>query len=112
MPYPTHVGSPAFTVPDVLTKSNERGTTAGHQLQSKFDELAQQYFNLVQLAEDTELMYNARCNIIPIVGKVYHLYQNKGEYFISMIAPTEWNMEFYGSFKLTSEHTWERINEG
>lgn len=112
MPYPTHVGSPAFTVPDVLTKAKERGVTASHQLQSKFDELAEKYFQLVQLAEDTELMYNATCNIIPVVGGTYHLYKNKDKFFISIIAPQEWSMEHYGSFKLTSEHTWERINEG
>jgi len=109
MPYPTHVGSPAFTVPDVLTKANERGATASHQLQAKFDELAEKYFQLVQLAEDTEMLYNARCNIIPIVGRTYHLYKNNNEYFISMIAPHEWRMDYYGSYKLTSEHTWERI---
>jgi hypothetical protein len=109
MNYPTNVGAPAFTVPDVVTKSKQRGINATHQLESKFEELKNQYFKLVQLAEDTELLYSARCNINPVVGRVYHLYKNNNEYFISMIAPHEWNMKHFGSYKLTSEHTWERI---
>jgi len=108
MSYPTNVGAPAFTVPDVLGKKNERGVNATHQLETKFEQLKSEYFRLCKLAEDTDLMYNATCNFVPIVGNVYHLYEGNEGMFISMISPNEWNLKCIGSFKLTSEHVWER----
>ena len=109
MAYPTNVGAPAFTVPDVLSVSKERGISATHQLETKFEALKEEYFKLVELAEDTALMYNARCNIVPVVGEVYHLYDSKDGLFISMIEPETWKSQIHiGSFKLTSEQTWEK----
>jgi len=109
MSYPTNVGAPAFTVPDVLSVSKERGISATHQLETKFEALKEEYFKLVELAEDTALMYNARCNIVPVVGEVYHLYDGKDGLFISMIEPETWpSQDHVGSFKLTSEQTWEK----
>ena len=109
MTYSTNVGAPAFTVPDVLSVSKERGISATHQLETKFEALKEEYFKLVELAEDTALMYNARCNIVPVVGEVYHLYDSKDGLFISMIEPETWlSQDHVGSFKLTSEQTWEK----
>jgi len=106
--YPTNVGAPAFTVPDVLGRKRERGVNATHQLETKFDQLKQEYFKLVQLAEDTEMVYSARCNFNPVVGNTYYLYQGDTDVFLSMIEPYRWDKEHLGSFRLTSEHTWER----
>jgi len=110
MPYPTNVGAPAFTVPDVLGRKKERGANATHQLETKFDQLKQEYFKLCQLAEDTDLVYSARCNFNPVVGKTYHLYRGETDTFLSMISPEEWDKECLGSFRLTAEHTWERVH--
>lgn len=109
MPYPTNVGAPAFTVPDVLSRKKERGSNATHQLETKFEQLKQEYFKLVQLAEDTDLVYNARCGFNPVVGEVYHLYESTEGTFLSMISPNQWDMKHRGSFRLTAEHTWERV---
>ena len=110
MEYPTNVGAPAFTIPDVLGRKKERGTNATHQLKTKFDQIKEEYFKLVKLAEDTDLVYNAKCNFNPVVGNIYHLYQGDKEIFLSMIEPEKWNKEWLGSFKLTAEHTWERVH--
>lgn len=109
MAYPTNVGAPAFTVPDVLGRKKERGANATHQLETKFEQLKKEYFELCQLAEDTDLVYNAKCNFNPVVGQTYHLYEGKDGVFLSMIEPEKWNKEWLGSFKLTAEHTWERV---
>lgn len=107
--YPTNVGAPAFTIPDVITKGKERGINASHQLEAKFEQLKEEYFKLVSLSEDTAIMYSARCSFIPVVGRVYHLYNSDKGPFISLIGPDEWNKEHIGSYKLTSEQTWERV---
>lgn len=107
--YPTNVGAPAFTVPAVLTKKQERGSTARNQLTTRFEELKKEYFKLAQLTEDTEMVYNAKCSFNPCVGKTYHLYMGNDGLFLSMIEPEKWEMEHHGSFILTSEQIWERV---
>jgi len=109
MPYPTNVGAPAFTVPDVLYSRKERGANARHQLESKFEDLKKEYFKLVRLAEDTEKIYSAKCNFVPVVGKTYHLYSNQSGEFLSMVEPSKWDFDYHGSYRLTSEHVWERM---
>lgn len=109
-PYPTNVGAPAFTVPDVIKKKKERGANATHQFETKFEELKKEYFRLVDLVQDTDMVYSARCNFNPVVGEVYHLYEGDGEDFLSLIEPEKWNKKHKGSFKLSSEFTWERLD--
>ena len=110
LPYPTNVGAPAFTIPDVLKHKNERGVNATHLLETRFEDLKRQYFELVELANDTELVYNAKYAFIPVVGKTYHLYVGADEkLFLSIIEPervTYWDCK--GSFKFTADSTWER----
>lgn len=112
MPYPTNVGAPAFTIPDVLGNKKDRGSTATHHLQTRFDELKKKYFELVSLAEDTELVYNAKYNFIPIIGKVYYLYYGAdGKPFLSLIEPEDWSAykpNFIGSFRYSADCVWER----
>ena len=112
MQYPTNVGAPAFMVPDVLSHKNERGVTATNYLESKFDELKAEYFKLVEMANDTDMVYNAVYNFIPTVGNVYHLYSNHNEkLFLSIIGPEEWDIaEYKGSFKFTTDNIWLRVD--
>lgn len=110
MPYPTNIGAPAFTVPDVLKHKNERGVNATHYLETKFDQLKKEYFKLVDLAKDTELVYNAKYAFVPVVGKVYHLYVGYDDkLFLSIIEPDRVSWESKGSFKFTADNTWERM---
>ena len=111
MQYPTNVGAPAFTVPAVLAHKQERGVTATHYFETKFEELREEYFKLVELANDTDLIYNAKYNFIPAVGNIYHLYSGiDGNLFLSIIEPSEWDMEHKGSFSYTTDNTWIRVN--
>lgn len=112
MQYPTNVGAPAFMVPDVLSHKNERGVTATHYFETKFDELREEYFKLVEKVNDTEMVYNATYNFVPAVGRVYYLYNNhSNKLFLSIIGPDEWDIADYkGSFKFTTDNIWERVD--
>jgi len=111
MPYPTNVGAPAFTIPDVVKHKKERGANASNYFETKFDELKEEYFRLVKQVEDTQLVYSAKYAFIPVVGKIYHLYVDEiGTLFLSLIEPHQWSKEFKGSFKYTSDNTWERVD--
>jgi len=110
MPYPTNVGAPAFTIPDVIKDKKDRGANATNYFETKFEELKEEYFKLVQKVEDSQLVYGAEYKFIPVVGKIYHLYVGPTDkLFLSLIAPHEWTMEFKGSFRYTSDNIWERI---
>jgi len=111
MPYPTNVGAPAFTVPAVLKNKQERGTNAIHYLETKFDQLKEEYFKLVQIAEDSGMVYNARYAFIPVVGKTYYLYVGSdNKLFLSIIEPNRVSWESKGSFKFTADNVWERVD--
>ena len=107
--YPSNVGAPSFTLPDVLTHKNQKTSKAIDQIQTKLNELEKQYFELKRLAEDTGLVYNAEYSFVPIVGQTYHLYENDDRTFLSLVDPERWKMPYLGSFRYTSDATWERI---
>lgn len=109
MQYPTNVGAPAFFVPDVLKHKNEKGANAVNYFDTKFNEIKKQYEELIELARDTETVYNSKYDFVPVVGKTYHLYKSvANNLFLSIIEPNEWSMDYKGSFKFTSESTWKR----
>ena len=46
---------------------NEKGVIAKQHLEQKLQEIKEQYENLLELANDTQLVYNARYNFVPIM---------------------------------------------
>ena len=111
LPYPSNVGAPAFVIPDVLEHKQQRGVDATHYFETKFDQLKDEYFKLVKLAQDTQQVYDAQYSFIPVVGRVYSLYSNNDKLFLSIIEPDKWpQMQFKGSFKYTSDSTWQSIS--
>lgn len=111
LPYGSNNSAPAIVLPDTALFKSERGANAGNYFTQKLDEINAEYQRLVDLANDTDIVYNSKYNFVPRVGQTYHLY-NTGEHLIlSMIAPWEWDTyEFVGSFRFTADNTWERQN--
>ena len=108
LPYGSNVSAPAIVVPDVA-KFKERIPLANHHLNTRLEELKKEYEELLSLAQDTELCYNAKYNFIPIVGETYYLYWNEQEYLLSLIEPERWNRyEFVGAFVHGTNNTWHR----
>ena len=110
-PYPTNVGAPAFKLNNIVEFKETRSTNALHHIDTRLQEIKKQYDELLDLATDTELVYSAHYNFIPIVGKVYHLYSNERHNFLSIIAPDQWSTmvaDYLGSFKFTTDNVWER----
>jgi hypothetical protein len=107
LPYGTNVGAPVIKIDDVVSWKNRGITTVNKQLESKFNELKQQYQMLMEEYEWNELVYNAKFSFEPVIGEIYHLYRDEaGVNFLSLIAPNEWNKEHIGTFKLNSEKKW------
>jgi hypothetical protein len=111
LPYMVDSNQPAITLPDTQGFKTEKGGTAYKFLQSRLSEIEKQYNDLIDLANDNALVYNAKYNFVPIVGHTYHLYGSSNHYFLSMIGPHEWKRtDFVASFLLTSDNIWRRVN--
>lgn len=107
LPYASNVGAPVIK-PENIDSWRQRGVTkVNHYLETKFLELKEEYFKLVEEFQWNDLIYNADFNFEPVIGETYHLYaRNNGKNFLSLISPNEWKQECLGSFYLTPEQKW------
>ncbi|WP_047545644.1 DUF2452 domain-containing protein [Psychroserpens sp. Hel_I_66] len=109
-PYATNVGAPAIQVIGNSSWKNRNILKANKQIKAKYLELKAAYDLMIEELEYNNLVYNSRYNFEPIVGEVYHLYRDKNEKsFLSIIAPSDCNFDFIGSFKLNSEFVWKQV---
>jgi hypothetical protein len=105
--YSTNVGAPVIRMDDVVSWKSRGITNVNKELELKFNELKAQYESLMKEYEWNELVYSARFAFEPVIGEIYHLYRGEdGVHFLSLIAPTEWNKEHMGTFKLNSDKKW------
>ena len=110
LPYGSNVSAPAIRVEDTTLWKNTNAIKVNHQLQTRFNELKEEYKKLVEEYKWNELVYNAKFNFEPVIGQTYHLYVGKdGNIFLSMINPNEWTYECVGSFVLDSNNKWNKI---
>jgi hypothetical protein len=111
-PYATNVGAPAITVTDNITWKNKNINIANKVIKAKYLELKAEYEKMINELDYNNLIYNAKFNFQPLIGETYHLYNDKNSNpFLSIIAPTECNFEFLGSFYLNSEQLWIKVEE-
>ena len=109
LPYGSNNSAPAIVLPDTDLFKSERGANAGNYFTQKLDEINAEYQRLVDLANDTDVVYNSKYNFVPRVGQTYHLYNTGSDLVLSMIEPWKWDTyEFVGSFRFTADNTWER----
>ncbi len=109
LPYGTNISAPAIKVEDITAWKSINAVKVNHQLQTKFNELKEEYQKLVNEYKWNELVYNAKFAFEPVIGQTYHLYVGRdGNIFLSMVKPNEWNYESVGSFSLDSNNKWNK----
>ena len=109
-PYATNVGAPAIQVTDNSSWKTRNIHKANKQIKAKYLELKAEYEKMMTSLEYNTLVYNARYTFEPLVGETYHLYRDKKEQpFLSIIAPTDCNFDYIGSFLLNSELIWVKV---
>lgn len=109
-PYATNVGAPAIQVTNNSAWKNRNVHKANQKIQAKYIELKAEYDKMMEVLEYNNLVYSARFSFEPIIGETYHLYRDKNQKpFLSIIAPTDCNFDFLGSFLLSSEQVWKKI---
>lgn len=110
LPYATNVGAPAIVIEDVSSWKQRGINKVNHQLKAKFEELKEEYQNMIAELQWNDLVYSSKFNFEPVIGETYHLYTgDDGNIFLSLIEPNQWNRECIGSFKLNSEQKWIKM---
>lgn len=112
LPYGTNVSAPIIKLDDVGA-FKERGV---HRVQktfnAKYQELVDEYHHLLDEVRLNDIIYNSKYSFEPVIGEIYHLYENQyGNFFLSLIAPNEWNRKHIISVRLNSEHKWVSIKD-
>lgn len=109
--YGTSVGAPVITTTDTVAWKNRSIHKVNQQVAAKYEELKSEYEKMLVEFEYNQLIFNAKFNFEPIVGKIYHLYKRtNNEPFLSLIAPEECNFDFLGSFYLNADLIWKKYN--
>lgn len=110
-PYATTVGAPVITTTDTTAWKNRSINKVNHKINAKYLELKAEYEKMIHEFEYNTLIFNSEFSFEPVIGEVYHLYQReKGNAFLSLIAPAQCNFKHSGSFYLNVDQTWEKVN--
>ena len=109
-PYATSVGAPLITTTDTIAWKNRSINKLNHKVQTRYNEIKEQYAQLMQEFEYNNLIYSAKFSFEPVIGDTYHLYKREnGETFLSLIAPDQCNFNAVGSFRLNADQIWEKV---
>jgi len=110
-PYGTSASSPVIKPLNTATWRNDGVQRVNKQFQSKFEEVRNEYEQLMQKFQYNDLVYNSKFSFEPNIGEVYYLYNNtKAESFLSIISPNQCSFDYVGSFRLNSDKMWEKLD--
>jgi hypothetical protein len=79
----------------------------GKEFVERYDKIKKLHDDLMEEIHWNRFIYNLNFRFQPVIGNTYYLYKNKeGNYFISLISPKEWRMEFVGEFIFEHNGKW------
>ena len=108
--YGSNSGAPAIRLDDVSGWKQNQANKANKVFNKKFEEIKDEFANLIDEVKWNEFVYSTNYNFIPVMGETYYLYRKSdGTNFLSLISPDEWNMEFIGATRLESNNKWIKI---
>lgn len=108
--YGSNQGAPAIRLEDVGGWKQTHAQKANKVFTNKYEEIKEDFKQLVSEVQWNEFVYSANYNFIPVIGETYYLYEKRdGNIFLSLIAPTEWRMKFIGATKLDSNNKWIKL---
>lgn len=108
--YGSNVGAPSIHLEDVDGWKQIQAEKANKVFIKKYDEIKEDFKQLVSEVQWNEFVYSAKYNFVPVIGETYYLYEKAdGSPFLSLIAPNEWPMKFIGATRLESNNKWIKL---
>jgi hypothetical protein len=112
IPYPTHVGAPKIEPQDLTSFKKHGLNKVDRVVKKKFDEIVKEAETLQKSIVLQQEVYSSKYNFEPIIGEIYHLYDNSdGSRSLSLIAPNEWSKKYLYSVVLNSDMTWTKLSK-
>lgn len=108
LPYASNLSDPIIDIPNIDAFKKKGVDKVTKQFQAELKDLQSRIKSFVEIASETQKVYEAHFKFEPIVGEIYHLYEGKGKNFLSLVEPSEWKKQHLGSFRLNSDFKWER----
>lgn len=110
LPYGNNISAPAIKLENIEGWRGQKIGKANEYFSTKLQEIKKEYENLVAEFEWNDIVFNSEYNFEPIIGKEYFLYKRENDsFFLSMIEPTEWDKNYIGSFRMTTDNKWEKL---
>ena len=110
IPYPTHVGAPKIEPQDLTSFKKHGLNKVDRVVKKKFNEIVKEAETLQNSILLQQEVYSSKYNFEPIIGEIYHLYDNlDGGRSLSLIGPSEWNKKYLYSVVLNSDMTWTKL---
>jgi hypothetical protein len=110
MTYPAHVAAPKIEPIDLTTFKRAATQKVNKVFDKRYKELMEEAETLQKSFQITQEVYSSKYRFEPIVGEIYHLYEDSnGTKTLSIINPTEWNKKYLYSVILNSDMTWDEI---
>ena len=111
LPYGTNVSAPSIKPVDLTTFKKNGLDKVNKVFDRRYKEIVEQAETLQKSFLITQTVYESKYKFEPIVGEVYHLYEDlDGKYSLSIISPSEWNKKHVYSVVLNSDMTWTKID--
>jgi len=111
IPYPTHVGAPKIEPQDLTAFKRQGLTKMDRVMKKRFDEIVKEAETLQKSMMLNQEIYESRYKFEPIIGDIYHLYEDSdGGNTLSIIGPTEWKKKYLYSVIFNSDMTWSKLD--
>ncbi len=115
MTYSASTLDPVINVTDPTEFKNRVKTKIEQKIFSRMEELKREFEKLAEEFNINKMVLESEIRIEPIVGEIYHLYENKeGKNQLSILEPedweksgNDWQMIHISSVRLTSDGIWE-----
>lgn len=120
-PLPLSVGS-ALIRPEDKNQIKTNAVEAMHHyanqemamLKKQADLIMEQVRDIEKRLQVSEKIYQSDMRFTPVIGQIYHVYENEDHYKLSLIGPNEWGRskkigKHLASVKLLGDHSWDLI---
>ena len=82
------------------------------QLAKQMEMIKREAYQVINEANEQQLLHTVKCSVKKVSGKNYYLYKNSdGERYFSIIAPSEWNHSdtFLGKYFYDFDKSFEKL---
>lgn len=110
--YIAEYSAPVITIPSLSSFKADKDNNLKHKITSRLHELQQEYNELVELYNYNALVDTFNYSFTPVQGQIYHLYNNEGHKFMSLIGPNEFvvKYEYCGSCRYNGLGYFDKVN--